>query len=90
MNSNLLLLCFRCSEKNLSFEYHDCERADRLDKLGRSMFNASLTVNGDTVIRTGLTLQTAKNKAAMDMFNYLKSGKKGIEVSHPSKKLQYL
>ena len=61
--------------------------------MGRPMFDASLTCNGVTLVRTGLNLKIAKNKAAMDMINYLKSGaqgKEGIQVSHPSRKLQYL
>ena len=61
--------------------------------MGRPMFDASLTCNGVTLVRTGLNVKVAKNKAAMDMVSYLKKGsdgKEGIEVSHPSKKLQYL
>ena len=90
-------LCCRCSEKNLTFEYHNCH-AVKTDK--GPMFNAALTVNGVTIERRGLTLQVAKNKAAKQMIEHLEqnpafgqtegNGNKGIELTHPSKKLYRL
>ena len=85
---------FRCSDKNLSFKYHDCREAER-DGRGNQLFRASLTVNGVTVVRKGVTLDVAKNKAASHMISFLEenphammnSSEKGISLSHPSSKL---
>ena len=87
-----------CSEKNLTFRFHDCRRLAK----DRPMFNACVTVDGVTVARRGIEMQRAKDKAAADMIDHL-NGKpvyviqsdgfmdnKSIELSHPSNRLQEL